>query len=93
MNYVDQLQFKQQRLEELTTELEEILNDIPKLQAVVDALEALGQLDVEPISQPEPIPAPAVDPEVERAQELLAKAKGLRARVSEMKSEAEELNS
>lgn len=99
MNYVDQLHFKQKRLEELTIELEEILTEIPKLQAVVDALNALGvEPTPEPTPEPEPVAAPAVDeqvrpvdPDVLKAQELLAKARGLRVRVSEMKAEAEEL--
>ena len=41
---------------------------------------------------PEPEPTPEVDPELIRAQELLAKAQGLRSRLAEMRSEAEELS-
>jgi len=85
--YKQLLADKQERLHQLTAELENILVEIPKLEAVVDALNALG---VNP--EPEPIAAPALDPDVIKAQELLAKAKGLRERVSEMKSEAKELN-
>ena len=91
MNYRQQLIDKQARVDELSAELEEILKEIPLLKAVVDALEALAQEQQQP--EPEPTPEPEVDPELIRAQELLAKAQGLRSRIAEMKAEAEELNS
>ena len=91
MTYKQQLADKQARVDELSAELEEILTEIPLLKAVVTALEAWDEEQEE--QEPEPAPEPALDPELIRAQELLAKAQGLRSRLSEMKAEAQELNS
>ena len=47
--YQKQLKDKQARVQELTVELESLLEELPKLKTVVEALEALGeQPEVEP---------------------------------------------
>ena len=78
ITYKHQLEQKQQRVAELTSELESILTQLPLIQKVVSALEAL-----EGVSSLEPVVASAEE-EIDPA-ELLAKAQGIREKLTELK--------
>ena len=50
--YQKQLKDKQARVQELTVELESLLEELPKLKTVVEALEALGEQPMSDLLNP-----------------------------------------
>ena len=97
--YQKQLKDKQARVIALSSELESLLEELPKLKTVVEALDALGEqpeveptpvdthsIPTQPAAMPKALPSAASDISDEDAAKLLAKAKDLRAKLKDLKN-------